>query len=96
MGILSIKIKIGDKDYPMKIDESEEEVLRTAGKILNERLKSFREQYSTENTQDLLAMLAFDCLVTEIKNKQKTLDADAQLVEKMSYLNNLISKTLSN
>ena len=93
MGILSIKIRIGDRDYPMKVDESEEETLRVAGKLLNEKLKSFKEQYHIEDRQDLLAMVAFDSLVQNIKNQGATTSMESQIVDKLSYLNSLISKT---
>ena len=93
MGILSIKIRIGDRDYPMKVDESEEETLRVAGKLLNEKLKSFKEQYHIEDRQDLLAMVAFDSLVQNIKNQGVTTNMESQIVDKLSYLNSLISKT---
>lgn len=95
MGVLSIKIRIGDRDYPMKVDESEEEMLRMAGKMLNERLRSFREQYQIDNTQDLLAMLAFDGLVNELKNKQTAAQTENQLAERINYINSIISKSLA-
>ena len=38
MGELSIKIRIADRDYPMRVDEKEEERLRIAGKLIAERL----------------------------------------------------------
>lgn len=95
MGILSIKIRIGDRDYPMKVDENEEEVLRTAGRLLNETLKAFKDQYQIEDRQDLLAMVAFDSLVQKIKKENATAVAEQQLTDKLSYLNSLISKSIS-
>jgi cell division protein ZapA len=40
---LSIKIKIADREYPMKVKRSDEERVRMAGKLINEKLKSYRE-----------------------------------------------------
>ena len=34
---MSIKIRIADRDYPMRVNEEEEERLRAAGRLLNER-----------------------------------------------------------
>ena len=42
--ILSIKIKIGDREYPMKVKPEEEQRVRNAGKAINEKLRSFRDQ----------------------------------------------------
>ena len=35
---LSIKIKIGDREYPMKVDAEDEERIRLAGKKINEKI----------------------------------------------------------
>ena len=63
MEILSIKIKIADREYPMKVKPEDEERVRKAGKQINERLRSYREQFGINDNQDLLAMVAFDSLV---------------------------------
>ena len=55
---LSIKIKIADREYPMKVKRNEEERVRAAGKLINEKLKSYREQFGLDDKQDLLAMTA--------------------------------------
>ena len=36
---LSIKIKIADREYPMKVDAADEEKIRLAGKKINEKIK---------------------------------------------------------
>ena len=40
---LSIKIKIADREYPMKVKLVDEERVRIAGKLINEKIKSYRE-----------------------------------------------------
>jgi len=95
MGILSIKIRIGDKDYPMKVDESEEETLRAAGRLLNEKLKTFKEQYHIEDRQDLMAMVAFDSVVQKIKNQLDTSIGDNNAIDRLSYLSSIIAKSLA-
>ncbi|MCG8476925.1 MAG: cell division protein ZapA [Cytophagales bacterium] len=63
MGELSIKIKIADREYPMKVKPEDEEVLRSAGKVLNDRIKELRNTFRIDDRQDLLAMVAFDSMV---------------------------------
>ena len=45
MSELSIKIRIAEREYPMRVKEEEEERLRIVGKLLNERLKFFKDQF---------------------------------------------------
>jgi len=49
MDELSIKIKIADREYPMKVKRHEEERVRAAGKLINEKLKSYREQFGLDD-----------------------------------------------
>ena len=79
----------------MKVEESEEETLRAAGRLLNEKLKTFKEQYNIEDRQDLMAMVAFDSLVQKIKGQLDKSTIDNQVVDKISYLSSIISKSLA-
>jgi cell division protein ZapA len=47
---LSIKIKIADREYPMKVKRADEERVRIAGKLINEKLKTYRQDDSRRNT----------------------------------------------
>ena len=41
MAELSIKIRIGNREYPMRVKAEDEERIRKAGKLLNEKIKTF-------------------------------------------------------
>ena len=94
MGQLSIKIKISDREYPMKVDSDEEERVRLAGKEINERLKTYRKEFGIDDKQDLLAMVAFDCLVDKMRAKESMQDVDEAVEEKVTYLNKLVTQSL--
>jgi cell division protein ZapA len=55
---LSININIGDKNYPMRIQREEEELIRKAAKIINDKLLQYKLKYAERDTDDLLAMTA--------------------------------------
>ena len=74
MNKLSIKIKIADREYPMKVEPDEEERIRKAGKIVNEKIKLFKSQFGIDDKQDLLAMVAFDALVERLKTEGSDVD----------------------
>ncbi len=93
MDKLSIKIKIADREYPMKVEPEEEELIRKAGKIVNEKIKLFKSQFGIDDKQDLLAMVAFDALVDGLKTKSGE-TSDNLLKEKLASLNSLISQSL--
>lgn len=91
---LSIKIKIADREYPMKVKRVDEERVRTAGKLINEKIKSYREQFSIDDKQDLLAMVAFDCLIDKMASEETHQVIDQTVFEKVDRLNQLVSQSI--
>ncbi len=78
---ISIKINVGDRVYPLKIQATEEEYVRKAAKLLNEKMGFFNSNFSVKDKVDGLAMAALEFAVdalnksTEnIQYKQQTLD----------------------
>lgn len=91
---LSIKIRIADREYPMKVKRKDEERVRTAGRLINEKLKSYREQYGIDDKQDLMAMVAFDCLVDKMTAEETHQVIDRTVFEKVKQLNHLVSQSI--
>ena len=91
---LSIKIRIADREYPMKVKRADEERVRIAGKLINEKLKSYREQFGIDDKQDLLAMVAFDCIVDKMAAEESHQVIDQTVFEKVSQLNTLVSQSI--
>ncbi|MBL7847905.1 MAG: cell division protein ZapA [Cyclobacteriaceae bacterium] len=94
MDELSIKIKIADREYPMKVKRHEEERVRAAGKLINDKLKSYREQFGLDDKQDLLAMTAFDCLVEKLEADESDHAIDQSVVDKVNQLNQMVSQAI--
>jgi cell division protein ZapA len=94
MDELSIKIKIADREYPMKVKTGDEQRVRNAGKSINERIRTYRERFGIDDKQDLLAMVAFDCLVEKMELEEKHFDTDDSVIQKVDHLNNLINQAL--
>lgn len=95
MGELSIKIRISDRDYPMRVDASEEERIRIAGKLINEKLKHFREQFGIDDKQDLLSMTVFDAVMDKLKANQTTTDNESIIQYKIEHIDRILSEALA-
>ena len=95
MGELSIKIRISDRDYPMRVDASEEERIRVAGKLINEKLKHFREQFGIDDKQDLLSMTVFDAVMDKLKSDQTTTDNESIVQNKIEHIDRILSEALA-
>ncbi len=90
---LSIKIKICDRMYPMKVNTEEEERIRAISKKINQRIFSYQKKFGIKDYQDLLAMVAFDCLVDlhKVKNIH-----EVQIEKKLIKLSEKIQNMLAN
>ena len=53
-----LKIKIGDREYPLVVSASDLPRMREAEKLINERLQEYRNTYPTADRTDLMAMTA--------------------------------------
>ncbi len=81
---LAIKIRIYDRQYPMKVHPKDEALVRKAAETINNQLKAYQEKFDHIDIQDLLAMVAFDCLVEKLRvqkaqaKDQETINASIQ------------------
>lgn len=82
---LSIRVNIADRYYPLKIDRNDEEKIRQAAKVINDKILLYKKRYSDKDTQDFLAMAAlqFVTKVIEEENKQDM----SGLIESIKALN---------
>jgi cell division protein ZapA (FtsZ GTPase activity inhibitor) len=71
---LSIRVNVADRYYPLKIDRSDEEKIRKAARLINEKVLLYKQRYSDKDTQDFLAMAALQFVIKLIESEDK-LDA---------------------
>ena len=67
---LSIRVNIIDRFYPLKIDRKDEEKIRKAGKIINEKVLQYKQKYSDKDVQDFLAMAALQYVTRLIEMEE--------------------------
>jgi cell division protein ZapA (FtsZ GTPase activity inhibitor) len=82
---LSIRVNIIDRYYPLKIDSKDEEKIRKAGKIINDKVLQYKQKYSDKDVQDFLAMAALQ-YVTRLIELEDNEDSSI-LAESIKELN---------
>lgn len=60
---LSIKVNIADRYYPLKIDRSDEEKIRKAAKLINDKVLQYKKKYTDKDIQDFLAMASLQFVI---------------------------------
>ena len=95
MGEISIKISISDRIYPLKVNTEEEEIVRRAAKVINERIKHYQENYAVRDKQDLLSMALLHYATAALRVESKVQDQDIAVTEKIEELDNLLTNFFS-
>jgi cell division protein ZapA len=75
---ISIKVNICDRFYPLRIKTSEEEGVRNAAKTINERAKFYIDNFSVQDKQDALSMVALEFASDEKKTDIQDVDLDLE------------------
>jgi cell division protein ZapA len=86
---LKIKLSIADRVYPLTVEPSQEEGLRSASKKIDAMIKQFEQSYAVRDKQDVLAMCALQ-FAAQVEQKQIN---NSQISESaMTRLQNLDKK----
>ncbi len=94
MGEISIKITIADRVYPLKINIEEEENVRRAAKLVNDRLKEFQDNYAVRDKQDLLSMCILQIATENLKIDKQQSSLSQDLTKKISTIDKRLSDYL--
>lgn len=95
MGEISIKINIADRVYPLKVSTEEEEIIRRAAKLINDRIREYQDNYAVKDKQDLLSMCVLHYATTSLKNERKVTTEDTEIAEKVYQLDDLLTEFFS-
>ena len=93
--LLSIKVSIANRTYPLRITHEEQEKVLQAAENINKRIKDFEDNYAVKDKQDLLAMCALQFASEAMGSKHSTSDhSKKDIQENISALNLMIDEYL--
>lgn len=91
---LKIKISIADRVYPLTVNPSQEEGLRSASKKIDVMIKEFEQNYAVRDKQDVLAMCALQ-FASQVEQKQiDNASVQEETVLKLENLNEKLAAYL--
>jgi len=85
-----IKLNIGNRIYPLSVDEKQEEILRKASKKINEMINDYESKYAVKDKQDSLAMCALQILSQSKIFINPNENDSNEVVEKIDNIKKLI------
>ena len=81
----SININIAERYYPLTVDRKDEERIRKAAKIINDKILQYKQIYEDKDIQDFLAMVTLQFTTKYLENEE-ILDENP-IVEKIKSIN---------
>ena len=88
----SIKIILAGRTYPIKIASEDESSVMKIEKDINNKIKEYQIQYSSQDTQDCLAMALFTFAV-ELENCTND-KSSLMVIDRISQLDHILSRAL--
>lgn len=69
--MLSIKVQIAERFYPLKIRQQDEEKIRKAASMINDRILQYKQKYTDKDTQDFVSMAALQFVINLLDCEQE-------------------------
>lgn len=94
---LSIRVNVADRYYPLKIDRDNEEDIRKAARLINEKVLQYKQKYVDKDIQDFLAMASLQYVIRmlELEKNNKKEDMSESLRELTSIIDEVLEKKSS-
>ena len=72
---LSIRVNVADRYYPLKVERENEEKIRKAARMINEKVLQYKQRYSDKDVQDFLAMASLQYVI-KLTEEEEILEND--------------------
>ena len=92
--MLSIKVQIAERFYPLKIKRQDEENIRQAARLINDKVLQYKQRYTDKDTQDFMAMAALQFVINLIdcEQQQNVVSLEEELGSLSSELDDLLKE----
>jgi len=90
---LSIKVQIAERFYPLKIKKQDEEKIRKAAKLINDKVLQYKQRYTDKDAQDFMAMAALQFVINllDCQQQQNVVSLEKELEVLNSELDELLN-----
>ncbi len=98
MGNISLKVKIGNRVYPLSINEADLDQAKKAEALVKENINKLKEDFGLNDPVDLLAMTAFEFANNNLSNTAPSNDGakpSAEVEKKLLDINERIKELIT-
>ena len=90
--MLSIKVQVAERFYPLKIKRQDEEKIRKAARLINDKVLQYKQRYTDKDAQDFMAMAALQFVINllDCEQQQNVVSLEKELGVLSSELDELL------
>jgi cell division protein ZapA len=92
---IPISVKIAERSYRMTIDPEEEEKVREAARLINEKIKQYSKSYAFNDMQDLLSMISMQFVTNTLKMERDVNNIDNEFAVKLKRIDDILTDQLT-
>jgi cell division protein ZapA len=81
---------VGTEAFSLNVDKAEEEIVRKAAKLINEKILHYRATAQITSTQRLLALSALDFVMSNLKFDLEHDTLEETVIERVSVLEKVL------
>jgi len=92
----SIKVNILNRPYPLLVRAEEEEAVRNAARLINEKIRVYKEKFSVKDEQDLVIMCCLELATDNMNQARLQKERTSKLEEGLTLASDLLSSAILN
>ena len=90
--LMPVNVVIGDRTYRIRIEQADEQVVRGAVKVINDKLVDYKTNFAGKDMQDYIAMVILWYATQQKAAESQPLAPD--MAKKLQNLESLLDKAL--
>ena len=91
--LIPANIVIGDRNYRLKIEPTDEETVRKTVKLINDKIVEFKTNFARKDMQDYIAMVLIWFATEQTKASAAIISRD-ETAKKLSIIESMLDKHL--
>lgn len=92
----SIKVNILNRPYPLLVKSEEEEAVRNAAKLINERIKAYKERFTVNDDLDLVIMCCLELATDNLNQGLRLRGSLKQVGAKLEQIDEALNAAILN
>lgn len=91
---IKISVNVAERNYRLTIDKADEEKVRKAADLINERVKEYKRAYTDKDYLSLVSMACILFATSVVKYENDSAFKDQYLDKKLDVLDDLLTENL--